>query len=482
MSSDDENLSVPFRNRLSRNGRADNIAIRVSNLSKCYQIYDAPRDRLKQFVIPRLQRLVGRPQKQYFREFWALKNICIEVKENETVGIIGRNGSGKSTLLQVICGMLAPTSGSVVTQGRVATLLELGSGFNPEFTGRENVYVTGAVLGFNKYEIDDRFDDIAAFADIGEFIERPVKTYSGGMFVRLAFAINMVAEPEIMIIDEALAVGDMNFQAKCMTALTRMQKRGATLLFVSHDIGMLKSLCSRGIYLDYGTVRSFGEASDVAAQYMRAMREETNAQSLHLTHPSHGFTGDSERKEERERSDYPVLKRSDAFDTRTAAFRYGSGGARVTYVELLDTSGQQLLLVGFNQEVRIRIHVEASSARKLSVNFVVRDESKISLTGCGFRQVDQEPLTTDNGGQYLVEYTLRLPLQEGTYSLLIELTSPIVRGETAEFVDVIEDAVVFRVERWQHSRIWSKVHLFPSLRLNTIVGQGGHGGVPEARH
>ena len=164
----------------------------------------------------------------------------------------------------------------------------------------------------------------------------------------------------------------------------------------------------------------------------------------------------------------PVLKRSDEFDKRVAAFRYGSGGTRITYVELLNMSDQPLQLVDFNQEVRIRIHVESSSKQSISVNFNIRDENKISLTGCGFGQVEQELLTTATGGQYLVEYTLRLPLREGTYSLLTEITSPVVRGETAVFVDVIEDAVVFKVNRWPHSRVWSKVHLFPSLRLKNL--------------
>jgi lipopolysaccharide transport system ATP-binding protein len=450
----------------------NNIAISVTNVSKCYQIYDAPRDRLKQFVAPQLQRLVGRSPKQYFREYWALDNVCIEVKRSETVGIVGRNGSGKSTLLQVICGMLTPTSGSVVTHGRIAAVLELGSGFDPEFTGRENVYLNGAVLGLKKDEVDDRFDAIAAFADIGEFIEQPVKTYSSGMFVRLAFAINIACEPEIMIVDEALAVGDMNFQAKCITALTRIQKRGATVLFVSHDIGALKSLCSRGIYLERGAVKAFGKAPDVAEQYLRAMREEMNAETQRLARAPTALLSESKTEHENEQ---PIagcdaaLKRSDPFDKRAAAFRYGSGGARITYAELLNMSDEEIHAVDFNQEVRIRIHVESSSRQRISVNFNIRDEKKISLTGCGFRHVEQEPLTTSVGGKYVVDYTLRLPLQEGSYSLLIELTSPLVRGETAEFLDVIEDAVVFQVKRWTHSRVWSKVHLFPSLRLRRIA-------------
>jgi lipopolysaccharide transport system ATP-binding protein len=451
---------------------ADDIAIRVKELSKRYEIYDAPRDRLTQFVAPRLQRLVGQNPKQYFREFWALKNVSIEVKRSETVGIIGRNGSGKSTLLQIICGMLAPTTGSVLTHGRIAALLELGSGFNPEFTGRENVYMNGAILGLSRKQIDERFDDIAAFADIGEFIEQPVKTYSSGMFVRLAFSINVISEPAIMIVDEALAVGDMNFQAKCITALTKMQERGATILFVSHDIGALKSLCSRGIYLEHGTVKSFGRAPDVADQYLRTMREELNAETRRFARASDGFACEPDGKDRENEQPVvgcgAVMKRSDVFDKRVAAFRYGSGETRVTYVELLDMSDRQIQVVDFDQEVRIRIHIESSAKQDISVNFSIRDEKKISVTGCGFRQVDQELLRTSIDGRYLVDYTIRLPLQEGSYSLLVEITSPVVRGETARFVDVIEDAVVFQVQRWTHSRVWSKVHLFPTLRLQRI--------------
>lgn len=449
------------------------IAIRVQNLSKCYQIYDTPRDRLKQFVLPHLRRVMGKLPKQYFGEFWALKDISFEIQKGETVGIIGRNGSGKSTLLQMICGTLNPTRGTIQTNGRIAALLELGSGFNPEFTGRENVYMNAALLGLGQEQIDARFDDIAAFADIGDFIEQPVKTYSSGMFVRLAFAVNIISEPDIMIVDEALAVGDMNFQAKCMTALTRIQESGSTILFVSHDVGAVKSLCSRGVYLEHGMVKAIGKASDVAEQYIRIMREEMNAEIRRFSRVSPGFVTEHKKIEEENvqtlEKGGAVLKRSDEFDKRVAAFRYGSGGARITYVELLNMSNEPIqLLVEFNQEVKIRIHVESLSEQSISVNFNIRDDKKVNLTGCGFTQVEQEFLTTEIGGQYLVEYTLRLPLQEGSYSLRTQITSPVVRGETAEFVDVIEDAVVFHVERWKNSTIWSKVHLFPSFKLQRI--------------
>lgn len=248
---------------------SNDVAIRVQNLSKRYEIYAAPRDRLKQFVLPPLQRLAGRPPQQYFREFWALKDISFEVKRGETVGIIGRNGSGKSTLLQMICGTLNPTSGSIQTRGRVAALLELGSGFNPEFTGRENVYLNASVLGLSTEEIDSRFDDIAAFADIGEFIEQPVKTYSSGMVVRLAFAVQAVIDPDVFVVDEALAVGDEKFQRKCFARLEDLKSKGSSILFVSHSPASIIELCDKTLLLDHGTRLMYSPAPATIRAYQK---------------------------------------------------------------------------------------------------------------------------------------------------------------------------------------------------------------------
>jgi lipopolysaccharide transport system ATP-binding protein len=247
------------------------IAISVQNLSKCYQIYENPRDRLKQFVIPRMHRIAGKEPKQYFSEFWALKDVSFEIKKGETVGIIGRNGSGKSTLLQMICGTLNPTSGSVQTNGRIAALLELGSGFNPEFTGRENVYMNAAVLGLSADEVDARFDDIAAFADIGQFMEQPVKTYSSGMVVRLAFAVAINVEPEILIVDEALSVGDELFQRKCFSRIESIRANGATILFVSHSASTILELCDRAVLIDSGEMLSEGMPKGVIASYQKLL-------------------------------------------------------------------------------------------------------------------------------------------------------------------------------------------------------------------
>jgi lipopolysaccharide transport system ATP-binding protein len=248
---------------------SSDVAIKIEGLGKYYQIYDTPHDRLKQFVLPPLQRLLRIPTTQYCREFWALKDVSFEVRKGETVGIIGRNGSGKSTLLQLICGTLSPSSGRVVTRGRIAALLELGSGFNPEFTGRENVYMNAAVLGLNADEIDARFDEIVAFADIDDFIDQPVKAYSSGMVVRLAFAVAINVAPEILIVDEALAVGDAAFQRKCMRKINELSDTGVTLLFVSHDMETVKKICSEALYLVRGRAIEFGAAKPVCISYER---------------------------------------------------------------------------------------------------------------------------------------------------------------------------------------------------------------------
>ncbi len=248
---------------------SSDVAIRVQGLSKCYEIYDTPQDRLKQFVLPYIQRLIGQTPKQYFREFWALKDVSFEIRKGETVGIIGRNGSGKSTLLQMICGTLSPTSGNIQTHGRIAALLELGSGFDPEFTGRENVYINAAVLGLSNEEIDSRFDEIAAFADIGEFIDQPVKTYSSGMMVRLAFSVSINVDPEILIVDEALSVGDELFQRKCFSRIEDIKKAGCTILFVTHATQTVLELCGRGLLLKQGHSIFFGNSHRAVNLYYK---------------------------------------------------------------------------------------------------------------------------------------------------------------------------------------------------------------------
>jgi lipopolysaccharide transport system ATP-binding protein len=256
---------------------SDAPAVRVEGLSKRYELYDTPRDRLKQFLLPRLQRLTGNAPRCYFREFWALKDISFEVRRGESVGIVGRNGSGKSTLLQIITGTLSATSGNVQTQGRLTALLELGSGFNPEFTGRENVYLNARLLGLGRAQVDEQFDAIASFADIGPHLDQPVKTYSSGMLVRLAFAVQIQVKPEILIVDEALAVGDALFQKRCFQQIAKLVASGTTLLFVSHDQEIVRTHTQRCLLLDRGSPAAWGPTAEVMLEYRRRLNTEETA-------------------------------------------------------------------------------------------------------------------------------------------------------------------------------------------------------------
>ena len=334
------------------------IAIKVENLSKCYQIYDKPSDRLRQFLLPRLQRLLGRKPKQYFRGFWALKDVSFEVKKGETVGIIGRNGSGKSTLLQMICGTLNPTSGSVQTNGRIAALLELGSGFNSEFTGRENIYMNASVLGLSKGEIDARFDDIVAFADIGDFIEQPVKTYSSGMVVRVAFAVIAHVDADILVIDEALSVGDAFFTQKCMRFLRKFMEKG-TVLFVSHDTGAVINFCQRAIWLSKGISKYQGDPKYVAQMYLAEMYESKQGESSVAPIKNHTDNVMFTDQPRDMRLDFinTTKYRNDIelFSFVPDSMSFGKGGGQVTSVQLLDENGIPLTWVIGGEMVRLKI-------------------------------------------------------------------------------------------------------------------------------
>jgi lipopolysaccharide transport system ATP-binding protein len=248
-------------------GADTEVLVQARNVGKVYRIYNHPQDRLKQMLFARFG-------KSYGREFWALRDISFELRRGETLGIIGRNGSGKSTLLQIVAGTLPPTTGEVEVKGRLAALLELGSGFNPEFTGRDNVYLNGTILGCSRQQIEDAFDEIAAFADIGDFIDQPVKIYSSGMLVRLAFAVNVLLDPKILIVDEALAVGDIFFQQKCYQHLAKLRRNGVTILLVTHDLSAILQFCQHAIVLDKGIMVFEGEPSDATKMYHMLMQEK----------------------------------------------------------------------------------------------------------------------------------------------------------------------------------------------------------------
>ena len=327
------------------------LAINVSNLGKVYQIYDRPEDRLKFSIISRLRGLAGLQSKSYYRKFWALRNVSLKVKKGETFGIIGCNGSGKSTLLQIVCGTLPPTHGKVDISGRVAALLELGSGFNPEFTGRENVYLYASILGLTKEEINARYNDILLFADIGSFIDQPVKTYSSGMVVRLAFAVVAHVDADILVIDEALSVGDVFFTQKCMRFL-RDFKKTKTLIFVSHDTGAVLNLCDRAILLKDGAIKFQGNSKEVVEKYLQKDQSE-------IKDSNSNYQKNSRKKVDmRLKFINQTSLRNDIelFYCAPKADSFGLGGATIKNVEFLTSDDNLLTWIVGGETVKLEIH------------------------------------------------------------------------------------------------------------------------------
>jgi lipopolysaccharide transport system ATP-binding protein len=413
-------------------------AIRVSDVSKCYRIYGRPQDRLKQSFSARFGRFFG-GAKTYFHEFWALRDISFEVEVGRTVGIIGRNGSGKSTLLQILCGTLSPTGGNVEIRGRVAAMLELGSGFNPEFTGRENVYMNGMVLGLTHEEIDQRFESIAAFADIGEFIEQPVKTYSSGMLVRLAFAVIAHVDADIMVIDEALAVGDAVFGQKCMRFLRRFKERG-TVLFVSHDTSSVVSLCAEAIWLDKGEVRMCGRAKDVAEAYAQYCAQESlgDAQAL---------VSLQDTAEQLTRSDFvedPNTK-IQFFDNIVHSDGWTTGKAQIESVELIRRDGavSPVFMGGERVVLRVRARLKAVMERPI-IGFFVKDRLGQSLFGHNTYEPDRVIDGLGGDAQLEAKFGFVLPmLPNGDYSMTVAIAD----GDLDDHIQHhwIHDAVMISV-------------------------------------
>jgi len=384
----------PLTRSLAAAGAAERmIAIETAGLSKAYHLYERPQDRLWQTLF--------RGRRQFYREFWALRDIDLSVRRGETVGIIGRNGSGKSTLLQLIAGTLSPTRGTVAVHGRLAALLELGTGFNPEFAGRENVFLYGAILGLSREEIAERLDAIVEFAGIGPFLDQPVKTYSSGMLIRLAFAVSVNIDPEILIVDEALAVGDAAFQFKCLRRLERLIENGTTLLFVSHDLGMVKAFCERAIYLTGGAMRAAGTSGEIAELYMADVK--------------------AEEQDEMRRSAAVRVKPAIG-DSRGIAF--GTDQGHIRAVRFAATGQAQAL---FESGDPVVVEVEGDISADVpdpSISLILCDHRMIEIGGRffplnGIRRTD---------GSFAVRFTLRPRLAGGQYYLTLRIEQRTIDG------------------------------------------------------
>lgn len=436
--------------------------IAVQSLGKKYQIYGQPADRLKQMIVPRLGRIIGRGDKAYFEEFWALRGVSFDVRRGETVGIIGRNGSGKSTLLQMICGTLHPTEGEVRTHGRIAALLELGAGFNPDFTGRENVYLSGLLYGISESELRKRFESIVAFADIGKFIDQPVKTYSSGMYVRLAFAIAAHVDADTLVIDEALSVGDVRFTQKCMRYLRNFQKRG-TLLFVSHDAGAVTSLCSRAIWLDAGEMVMDGPARDVVERYL-ATQHAADRASLGdkvVVRASDPTTGGSDAEVDSgdglpsdiQDSRMDVLNGPASrnlvevfdFDPDNITNEFGAGAARIVEVRMVDQNGKPHRMITGGEFTDLVIVAEVLEHITSPIfGFYVKDRLGQRLFGDNtYVTYRDDPVQAAPGQRVQARFRFRMPiLPNGDYAIDAALATGTQLDHTQQHW--IHDALVFK--------------------------------------
>ncbi len=434
---------------------SDEIAISVQNIGKCFQIYEHPRDRLKQFLLPKALRFFRLPERSYFREFWALRNVSFEIKRGETVGVIGRNGSGKSTLLQIICGTLNQSVGSIATKGRVAALLELGSGFNPEFSGRENVYMNAAVLGLSRSEIDARFDEIVAFSGIGDFIDQPVKTYSSGMLVRLAFSVAINVEPEILVVDEALSVGDELFQRKCFSKIESIRANGATILFVSHAGGQVVELCDRAILLDRGEQLAIGAPKQIVGRYQKLLyvpdekrelvreqiRRECNSDFIVSDYSTKSLVTaemDNNRVEE-------IPESFDAALVPSSTIAYESHGAQIVGPKILNSENQQV-----NNLIRGRKYryvydvIFDKSASNVRFGMLIKTTTGVELGGAASASSARNSIPfVEVGNQYRVEFHFLCSLNPGIYFLNAGVVGDV--NESEVFLHRLIDVAMFRV-------------------------------------
>ncbi len=428
----------------------EDVAISVRDLSKCFQIYDKPRDRLLQMFV--------RGHKKFYREFWALKNVSFDIRRGETVGIVGRNGSGKSTLLQVICGTLNPTSGSVTTHGRIAALLELGSGFNPEFTGRENVYLNASVLGLSEAEIDARYDEIVAFAGIGDFISQPVKTYSSGMLVRLAFAVAINVDPEILVVDEALSVGDELFQRKCFARIEAIRAKGATILFVSHSGSTIVDLCDTAILMDGGDKLLEGVPKQIVGRYQKLLYAPPDKQAevreqIQRAEESRLNLGVDNMHGEHVKAAVLEAGQQERFDSGlkpTSTIEYESNGALIEAVEIRTLGDRRVNILLRGREYRYVYSVRfLGPASNVRFGMLIKTLNGVELGGAVSSPAGQIALErVAAGAVYKVEFRFTCALNAGLYFLNAGVVGAI-NGEES-YLHRLLDVSMFRVQSSEH--------------------------------
>jgi lipopolysaccharide transport system ATP-binding protein len=429
----------------------DHIAVSARGLGKCYQIYNFPKDKLKEVL------LLGR--RTYHRPFWALRNVSFDLKKGETVGIVGRNGSGKSTLLQIVCGTLAPTTGTVDIYGRVSALLELGSGFSPEFTGKENVYMNASILGLSRKEIDERYGEIVEFADIGEFIDQPVRMYSSGMYVRLAFAVAINVEPQVLVVDEALAVGDEIFQRKCFARIRSLMKKGCSILFVSHWGGAVIDLCDRAMLLDRGECIMTGAPKQVVANYHKLIsaphHEQDRLREEILSLKEAGLPRPERELGKADQLGYVnQVQEKPFYDPALVpktTVRYVARGAEILDPKITTLDGETVNNLLGGQDYlycyRVKFHEKASSVR---FGMLIKTMTGSELGGAINAPLAEAIPTVPAETVIDMKFKFSCVLLPGVYFLNCGVVGNI--GGVEQFLDRLVDAAMFRVLPGQDPR------------------------------
>jgi lipopolysaccharide transport system ATP-binding protein len=412
---------------------SDDIAISVRHLTKTYRLFAHPGDRIKQAATFGLRK--------YHKEFTALKDVSFDIKKGETVGIIGRNGSGKSTLLQLICGILKPTLGTMQVNGRVSALLELGAGFNPEFTGRENVYFQGALMGLTGRDMDARYDNIATFADIGEFIDQSVRTYSSGMFLRLAFAVAVHVNPDVLVVDEAIAVGDPGFRARCFRRIAELRSGGSTILLVSHDMEQITKLCERAILLDEGEQLSSGPSDAVVIQFQRLLNAGLDMRKTVRERIRSQIDGPAENTDI-----MPEMFDEESQEGGQAAVAYEPNGALIEHVRLLDTSGRSVVLLRNGHTYRCLFGVRfIADARHVRCAMLFKTLDGVRLGGAWTApSIEAGMVQIARGETAVAEFDFKCALNSGSYLLSVAAFGSEAGVEYA--LHGLQSALRFRVE------------------------------------
>jgi lipopolysaccharide transport system ATP-binding protein len=421
-------------------------AVEFQGVSKSYAIYESPGDRLRELLsFNRLQR---------HRNFQALQDLSFEVKRGETFCIVGENGSGKSTMLQMVAGILQPTTGNVTVNGRVSALLELGAGFNPEFSGRDNVYLNGSILGLTTKQIDQRYGDIEEFAEIGDFINQPVKTYSSGMVVRLAFAVAINVDPEILLVDEALAVGDIYFRQRCMRKVHELRSRGVTIMFVSHATADVKAVGDRVMWLDHGKLIEVGEPDRVISKYLAAMVQKD---SRYLQHQAHEHI---ERPEGVRVRAPEVVEHIPNID-----HRYGDERARVIGIAVLNEHGEALHQIDPATRIVLRISVRADEYVAMpNVGFMMRNQLGVDFSGTNTIREGYQLEPMQAGDVYTVDFHLDLP---ELYPASFSFSPAIADGNLTAYqmCDWIDNALVVQMTRTENE-VYGYIHLPCKVEVN----------------